>query len=283
MKIVNKKDNLLKVSIIISTYNSEEWLQKVLVGYSVQTEQDFELVIADDGSTVLTKMILDQYNSKFKNNIVHVWQEDNGFQKTKIINKAILKSNADYLIFTDGDCIPRQDFVANHLKNKEEGYFLSGGYFKLPMDISYLISVEDIINQNCFNIFWLYKQGLKLNFKISKLTQIKLIALFLNWITPTKKTWNGHNASGFKSDIMAINGFNHDMQYGGLDREMGERLFNNGLLSKQIRYSAICLHLDHNRSYVSPETWKKNNDIRVYNKKNNITYISNGLDKLTEL
>ncbi len=270
----------MKVSVIISTYNAEEWLQKVLVGYSVQTEQDFEIVIADDGSTPLTKKILDQFNQKFKHKIIHVWHEDNGFQKTRIINKAILKSNADYLIFTDGDCIPRNDFVANHLKNKEIGYFLSGGYFKLPMSISKLISENEIKNQNCFKVQWLRDHGLKFNFKISKLTQIKYLALFLNWITPTKKSWNGHNSSGFKSDIVAINGFNHDMQYGGLDREMGERLFNNGLLSKQIRFSAICLHLDHKRAYANPETWKINHDIRVFNKKNKITYITNGLDRI---
>lgn len=268
----------MKVSIIISTYNAELWLQKVLVGYSVQSEQDFEIVIADDGSNNLTKKLLEDYNKKFKNPIVHVWHEDNGFQKTKIINKAIVKSNANYLIFTDGDCIPRSDFIETHLKNKEKGYFLSGGYFKLSMNLSETISVIDIANQDCFRLSWLKKNGLKPSFKMVKLTQSKIIANFMNWITPTKRSWNGHNSSGYKSDIIAINGFNQDMKYGGLDRELGERLFNNGLLSKQIRYSAVCLHLDHKRGYATPETWKNNNDIRVFNKKNKITFIKNGLD-----
>jgi glycosyltransferase involved in cell wall biosynthesis len=270
----------MKVSIIISTYNAEEWLKKVLVGYSIQTEQDFEIIIADDGSTPLTKEILNTFQTKFKNPIVHVWHEDNGFQKTIIINKAIIKSNTNYLIFTDGDCIPRKDFVEIHLKNKEEGYFLSGGYFKLPMNISNLISENDIQNQKCFDISWLKPNGLKSSFKNFKLTKNHNLASFLNWITPTKRSWNGHNSSGFKKDIIAINGFNHDMQYGGLDREMGERLFNNGLLSKQIRYSAICIHLDHKRGYATPETWKINNDIRVFNKIHKVTYIENGLDKI---
>lgn len=40
----------MKLSVIITTYNSPVWLQKVLWGYEVQTFRDFEVVIADDGS-----------------------------------------------------------------------------------------------------------------------------------------------------------------------------------------------------------------------------------------
>lgn len=270
----------MKVSVIITTYNAVEWLQKVLIGYSVQTECDFEIVIADDGSTYETKELLDQFSNKFKYPIVHVWHEDQGFQKTKILNKAILKSNSDYLIFTDGDCIPRRDFIEMHLKNREIGFFLSGGYFKLPLFISKLISENDIINSNCFNLIWLRKNGFKLNFKSLKLTNNNYIAQFMNWVTPTKRSWNGHNSSCWKNDIIAVNGFNNEMQYGGEDREMGERMFNNGMLSKQIRYSAICVHLDHSRGYSSPEIWKKNNKIRAYNKKHAIVKTKNGLDNL---
>ena len=102
----------------------------------------------------------------------------------------------------------------------------------------------------------------------------------MNWITPTKKTFNGHNTSCFKKDLLAVNGFNEDMKYGGLDRELGERLFNLGILSKQIRYSAICIHLDHERGYFSQEEWDKNVEIRNYNIKNNIIKIKNGIEKL---
>lgn len=270
----------MKVSIIITTYNAEEWLRKVLIGFSIQSESDFEIVIADDGSTSKTKELIDSFSSKFKYPIVHVWQKDEGFQKSKILNRAILKSSSDYLLFTDGDCIPRNDFVKVHLKYKEEGYFLSGGYFKLPMSVSNAIGEEDIMNQNCFHISWLKDKGLKINFKVSKLTHNQLFAGFMNWLTPTKRSWNGHNSSGFKKDILAVNGFNHQMKYGGLDRELGERLFNLGLLSKQIRYSAICLHLDHERGYSAPEIWDKNKAIRAYNKKHNITDIPDGISSL---
>lgn len=270
----------MKTSVILSTYNSEAWLEKVIWGLSVQTEIDFEIIIADDGSGPETKKLLDRLRCEINMPLIHIWHEDDGFQKTKILNKAIVASTTDYLIFTDGDCIPRKDFVAVHLKYREEGYFLSGGYFKLPLNISELISKKDIENQNCFHLRWLLSKGLKRSFKNHKLTSSGSLSKILNAITPTKPTWNGHNASGWKKDIIEINGFNQEMQYGGEDRELGERLVNKGLRSKQIRYSAICVHLDHDRSYVNEAAWKKNFEIREYTKKNKVVRTTFGIDSI---
>ena len=266
------------ISVIFSTYNSEEWLEKVILGFSVQTFRDFEIIIADDGSRESTKILIDALSKEIDIPIIHVWQEDKGFQKSQILNKAIIASNSEYLIFTDGDCIPRNDFVETHFKYREKGYFLSGGYFKLPMDISKLISKEDIKNQNCFDVNWLKSKGLKGGFKNIKFISKGVFSKALNRITPTNASWNGHNSSGWKEDLVEVNGFNQEMQYGGQDRELGERLFNKGLKSKQIRYSAICVHLDHKRGYVNDETWKKNFAIRENTRKNRVVKTPIGLD-----
>jgi glycosyltransferase involved in cell wall biosynthesis len=268
----------MKASVIMSTYNAEAWLEKVLIGFSVQTENDFEIVIADDGSRPATKELLDRLRKEITIPIVHVWHEDNGFQKSQILNKAIVASSSEYLIFTDGDCIPRKDFVEVHINRREKGCFLSGGYFKLPMDISELITKSDIVSQRCFDLKWLQSHGLKSSFKNIKFIASGLIASFLNFVTPTKPTWNGHNASGWKKDLVSINGFNQEMQYGGQDRELGERLFNLGIKSKQIRYSAICIHLDHPRGYVNAATWEKNYGIRKNTVKNKVVRTPIGID-----
>lgn len=268
----------MEISVIFSTYNSEEWLEKVILGFSVQTFRNFEIIIADDGSREATKDLIDKLRTEIDIPIIHVWQEDNGFQKSQILNKAILASTSDYLIFTDGDCIPRKDFVEVHDKFREKGYFLSGGYFKLPMDISKLISKDDIINQRCFDLNWLKANGLPSSFKNIKFLASGLGSKILNFVTPTNASWNGHNSSGWKQDLMEVNGFNQEMQYGGQDRELGERLFNKGLKSKQIRYSAICVHLDHKRGYVNEETWKKNHAIRENTRKNKVVKTPIGID-----
>jgi len=252
----------LKISIIVSTYNSEAWLEKVLLGFNCQSFRDFEVVIADDGSAPPTRELLEKMQKEVFYPIVHVWQEDDGFQKSRILNKAVVACNTEYIIMTDGDCIPRRDFVEVHYINKEEGYFISGGYYMLPMNISLLITPEDIAQQRCFDINWLKEKGIPQTFKNNKLTARGLAARFLNAITPTNASWNGHNSSGWKKDILNVNGFDERMQYGGQDRELGERLFNFGIKSKQLRYSAVCVHLDHKRGYRTPESLEKNAGIR---------------------
>lgn len=270
----------IDTSVIISTYNSPEWLQKVLWSFDVQTFKDFEVVIADDGSGPETKALIETMKTQVSYPIQHIWHEDNGFQKTIILNKATLASQGDYLVYTDGDCIARADFLQVHIDNREEGYFLSGGYFKLPMDISELISEEDIKTQRCFDIKWLSSHGLKSSFKINKITAKGFKQKLLNALTPTTATWNGHNASGYKKVIIAANGYDERMQYGGEDRELGERLFNAGIKAKQVRYSAICLHLDHERGYVKPEMIEKNLKIRATTKKDKLTQTAFGIEKL---
>lgn len=269
-----------EISVIVSTYNAPLWLEKVLIGYEFQTFKSFEIVIADDGSTQETLDVIKKYQHQLSFNIIHVWHEDKGFRKTEILNKSILKSKADYLLFTDGDCIPRADFLQTHINRREKGYFLSGGYYKLPMDISKGISLKDIKEQHCFDIKWLLSKGLKKSIKNLKLSRSLSKAKFLNAVTPTKPTWNGHNASGWKRDIVAANGFDMRMQYGGEDRELGERLSNRGIKSKQIRYSAVCLHLDHKRGYVTPEMILKNKTIRQETKQNKTKVTAYGILQL---
>lgn len=271
---------VLQACVIISTYNNPKWLQKTLWGYENQSCTNFEVIIADDGSGKETKELITSFQEKGMLRITHVWHPDNGFRKTTILNKAILASGSDYLIFADQDCIPRKDFVQTHLDYAEPGYFLSGGYFKLPQGISENITCDDIVSQRVFDLEWLYKQGLKKTFKVTKLFKSGWFARFMNAITPARASWNGCNSSGWRKDVLEINGFNEDMQYGGEDREFGERLINKGIRSKQLRYSAICLHLYHNRPYKTAEAMERNKAIRKQTKKEKIIRTPKGIDKL---
>lgn len=269
----------MKISVIFTTYNQPDWLAKVIAGFRHQTFRDFELIVADDGSTAETKALIDALRQETGLEIQHVWHSDRGFCKSEIMNRAIRAARHDYLVFTDGDCIPRKDFLAAHAAHAEPGHFLSGGYFMLPMETSRRIDPEDIATGRCFDMVWLLRSGVPWTYKFLKLTARGPLPALLNRFTTTRPSWNGHNASGWKADLVAVNGFDERMRYGGQDRELGERLENSGIKGKQIRYSAICVHLDHRRGYKTAESIAFNRSIRSTTRSERRTWTDFGIEK----
>lgn len=268
----------MKTSVIFSTYNSPDWMEKVLWGFFAQTERDFEIIIADDGSRDDTRERIARLNADSSLTIRHVWQPDDGFQKSRILNKAIAAAQGEYLIFTDGDCIPRNDFVAEHLRHAEEGCYLSGGYFKLPMTISKAITKYDVDTQRVFSADWLRQQGMNIGISSLKLSSRGQVGDWLNHL-PIKASWNGHNSSCYKKWAIAVNGFDENMQYGGQDAEFGRRLRHSGVKAKRIRYSTICVHLDHGRGYVTPEMQANSERIRLNTRRLKLKWTERGLNQ----
>lgn len=274
----------MNLSVIFSTYNSPEWLEKTLWGMLAQEHRNFEILIADDGSTKETRRRIDALRPEFDQAgiaVRHLWQHDEGFRKCRILNKAILAASGDYLVFTDGDCVCRSDFLAVHARRSEPGHWLSGSYYKLPMETSLLICRDDIATGRCFERNWLISHGLPESGPRLKLTQNQALARWLNHLTPTACNLKGSNASGWREDILKVGGFDERMQWGGLDRELGVRLSNAGIKARHVRYDAVCLHLDHSRGYKDPLQVAANRALRLTVAREGITYTAHGTDALT--
>jgi glycosyltransferase involved in cell wall biosynthesis len=269
----------LGISVIISTYNKEGWLRKVLEGYKYQTYNNYELIVADDGSRESTKKLIDSFREDYPVPISHLWHEDDGYRRQRILNIAINNTKMPYILFSDGDCIPRKDFVEIHAKYAEEGYFLSGGYCKLPMRTSEVIVEDDIRTERCFDVKWLKQQDKLEGTQALKLNSSPIIAHLLDKLTPTNASFNNCNSSAWKEDLIAINGYDERMQYGGPDREMGERLENYGLKPKQIRHKAIVLHLEHARGYKTKDSLDRNLAIRKIVKDETKKWTKHGIVK----
>jgi glycosyltransferase involved in cell wall biosynthesis len=251
------------VSVVLSTYNQPRWLEKALWGYAWQRFTGFEVVVADDGSGPETAAVVARLQGRNGLRLVHVWHDDRGFRKTEILNRAVLATRGDYLIFSDGDCIPHPEFVATHVRLAGERRFLSGGYLKLPMSVSERITEDDVSSGRAFDRSWLKQRGWRGGRRALRLPRSRTLATLLDTLTPTGATWNGHNASTWRDAIVAVNGFDLDMGYGGEDRALGERLVNLGYRGRQVRFRAPCLHLDHPRPYADPEIIQANRRIRA--------------------
>lgn len=239
----------------------------MLAGYSVQKRR-CQIVVADDGSGEETRGVLEKARKDWGVDIVHVWHEDRGFRKCTILNRAIVAAEAGYLIFSDGDCVPRADFVEMHCALARRGRFLSGGYLLMPKDVSERISAEEVRAGKATNLEFLRSLGLASTARLrSRLVQQGFAARVLDAITTTRPTWNGHNSSCWKVDALRINGFDERMEWGGEDREFGMRLVHAGVRPVQVRFRTPVVHLHHERGYVREEKVKLNAQIREETKR----------------
>jgi glycosyltransferase involved in cell wall biosynthesis len=271
------------IAVIVSTYNQPEWLRKVLWGYARQAHGDFDLLVADDGSGPETAAVIAAARADFGARLVHVWHPDDGFRKCDILNRAILASRADYLVFSDGDCIPRHDFVARHLRHARRGRFLSGGVVWLPRTLSHELTRSDIESGAIANPGWLRAHGWAGGRHRLRLVRAGGLAALLDRLTPTRPTFNGHNASAWRTDILAVNGFEGEMQYGGLDRALGERLENAGVRGLQLRHRVVAFHLDHDRPYRTRESMRRNAELRRTIRRERLTRARRGIAELEPL
>lgn len=265
------------VGVVFTTYNRPHDLERVLAGYARQTHRDFEIVIADDGSGDETRSCIASARDRWDLDIRHVWHEDIGFRKCRILNRAIVETDADYLIFTDGDCIPHPDFVSGHVSLARPGEFISGGCIRLRESATRAIVADDVLEGRVFDHSWLKARGESpLNLRKLSLSAEPWRAV-MNTLTTTKPTWNGHNSSTWRDEVLAVKGFDERLGYGGLDREFGERLERCGMKGIQARYSLICLHLDHPRPYRAREIMDANLKIRRDNARANVRRTAWGL------
>jgi len=250
------------ISVLVTTYNHPEWLEKVLWGLSAQADREFEVLIADDGSGPETRALVDRLRPGLGVPLEHVWHEDQGFRKCAILNRAIVAARGELLAFLDGDCVPRRDFVAVHRALSVPGRFCSGGALRLPMATSRLIGRDDVLTGRALDPAWLRAHGTPWSIRLARLAAGPALSALLDGVTPTRPTFNGGNASVWRTDAIRVNGFDERMEHGGLDREFGERLENDGIRGRQVRHRAVVVHLDHDRGYRREEAVRANRAIR---------------------
>jgi len=268
-----------KATLIISFYNNFPFLKLVLGGLERQTFKDFEIIIADDGSNKECKRKIMEYDKNSALNIKHQWHMDEGWQKNRILNQTIVASKANYLIFTDGDCIPHRAFIEEHICNRKAKTALAGRRVNLSEEVSSMLNYENVKNgyleKRLFPIMvWgsIRGQGNRIENGIYfKSTIIR------KKINKKERGILGSNFSLFKKDIVNINSF--DERYRspavGEDTDIEYRLRHNGILIKSIKHLSIQYHLFHEKLLRTD----KNLEILKQTMEKKIVYTPFGINK----
>ena len=238
-------------SIIISVYNDSVALDIILKALQLQTKCDFEIIISEDGCDEQISKIAEKWVPTFKH-IKHLTQPDNGFRKNIALNRAIIASNTDHLIFIDGDCIPHPFFIEAHQTHRGEGCASAGRRAELGPDISTRIRTGKLPLKRLFKLpFYLLLLPQLISDKTGHIGQ-GFPLRFIHAFTSTRHIRIlGCNFSCNKQDLYKINGFNEDFIAAGWgeDSDIEWRLRHINVQIYNIKFLAIQYHLYHKRWY----------------------------------
>ena len=234
------------ISILLATYNWPQALKLCLESLATQTDRHFEIIIADDGSTEDTCELIDKLKLLHPIAITHLWQEDRGFRKTQILNRAIAAAQGDYLIFLDGDCIVQPDFVERHRALAQKGYLVTGSRVLLDENLTKQLLTWPQWN---FKNFASNLLSYRLSGGINKYWPLKIKLGDGSWRDYKAFVWRrikGCNMACWKADAEAIQGFDESMTgWGHEDADFVFRLQRHQIKRKSGSWSTEVLHLFH--------------------------------------
>ena len=253
------------ISVIVTTYNREDALGAVLRSLARQTDRDFEVLVADDGSAAATGQLVEAWKAKLGHRLEHVWHEDRGFRAAEIRNRAILAARGAYCIFLDGDCIVRPNFVGVHRRLAEPGWFVTGNRILLSDALTAKVLREKLSPEAWSITRWIAE---RLRGGVNRLS-----ALLCLPIGPLRRlrqrAWRGArscNLAIWRSDLDRVDGFDADFSgWGKEDSDIIVRLLHAGVRRKDGTFATGVIHLWHaefDRSSL-PENERKLSEIIV--------------------
>ncbi len=224
-----------QISLIISTYEKPGALEQVLRGVRCQTEMPGEILVADDGSGIVTRELIAQWQPKLPAPLRHVWQEDLGFRKTMVLNKSLAAATGAYIVLLDGDCVPHRRFVADHASLAERNFWVQGRRCFVREKFAAEFS------PGATSIFRWLLMG-----RIGGLAKAVRLPRPIIRRNASQRGIIGCNMGLWRDDLLAINGFDEEYAgWGGEDSDLGTRLYHLGRPRKFVYGHAVVYHLDH--------------------------------------
>ena len=236
----------MRICVILTTYNRPDALAAVLEGYLAQDTGEFELIVADDGSTDETRRLIEGYGRRAPFPLRHVWQEDLGFRPGAARNRALAATGSDYVIFSDGDCVPPPEFVGRHRALAEPGYFVAGNRILLSEWFT-----GEVLRRRVPIHSWRHRQWLRAWLRRDVNRLLPLLALPDGAFRKrSPQRWRGIkscNLAAWRTDVARVNGFDESYCGWGLeDSDLVIRLLHAGVKHKSARFAAPLFHLWHN-------------------------------------
>lgn len=269
------------ISLIISFYNNIGLLRIIFAALEKQTFKEFEVVIADDGSNSHVVKQVQKMAKSASFPVHHCWHDDVGWRKNLILNQAIVKSEGDYLIFIDGDCIPHRCFIEEHVDHRQRGVILTGRRVQLTKKLSKQLTEKGITSgefEQHLKVKLLFSSLYEKNLHIENAFRIKRPYLRKLLVKDKAKGILGCNFSVFKDDILSVNGFDERFIHPGTgeDTDLDRRMQRAGIMTLSKKHLLTVYHIYHKRFNLNHQP---NLNLLEENDRNGVTFTPYGIHK----
>lgn len=227
------------VSMIVSSYNQSNGLRLVLAGFAAQDDMDFEMIVADDGSEAHTIDLVRKFSAGAPFIVRFVTQDRTVFGKTRILNKAVLESEGDRLVFCDGDCVPFRNFVSSHRRAYRPHRFCTGGYVLIGLDDARALTPHEVPQGTHERFLTAGRRAALLSVHLKNL-------LYQAVGRERKPKIQGRNWSIDCKPFFDVDGFDEVCSgVGKEDSDIRNRLRNIGSEGVSLWHKSLVCHLDH--------------------------------------
>ena len=234
-----------RLSVVVSTYEWPEALGAVLRALHKQSDPDFDIVVADDGSGPETAVVVRRWQGRFGQRLIHSWQADEGFRAARVRNLGALARDSNLLVFLDGDCVPRRDFVRTTRASARPGWFGVGRRLLLSPAFTRRVLEEELPIHRWSLARWLpearHRTGIAV---LTARDRRKVGGLGVPDFVPDGNAYSPVVLAA--TDFERVNGY--DMRYEGWgeeDVDLAIRLRRLGLRCGHLGGSGTVLHLWH--------------------------------------
>lgn len=255
------------MGLLISTYNWTDALKLVFKSITEQTILPDEIILADDGSHPDNRDTILAMIGHFPLPVRYTWQEDRGFRKSLIINKAMQKSTADYIIQIDGDILLHPCFIEDHIREATKNFFVQGARALVVPE-----TTQQLLQHQQLPRFIFSSAGISHRFNAIR---IPVLSALLRGDGSQSTNIKACNLAFWREDFIRINGYNNQFEgWGDEDAEFAARLINAGVSKKRVKLAAICYHLHHELN--SKHNANRNQDLYRSTISRNLIICENG-------
>jgi len=237
-------------SVIVPTYNRSSLLAYTLASLRDQSmaEQDYEVIVVDDGSSDDTRAVVDRFKDSL--NLSYFYQDDCGYRVAKARNVGIREAKGDVCIFIDSGVIASRDLVRSHWQahQKHPNLAINGYVYCFNEDNEDAKKILELIDplkpDVSMDALSVEEQFLDLRESFYHRYGEQLHQLKAPWLI----YWTC-NVSARREQLIKVGMFDEAYQsWGAEDVDLAYRLFQDGAQFQFLR-NARAIHYPHEKSY----------------------------------